>query len=182
MRKSNKKIDNKLNINFQKLHKKAVKPAYAKDDITNAGLDLTAVTMVETDNYIEYGTGIAVEIPQGYLGLLMPRSSNSKYDLLLCNGIGLIDSNYRGELKFRFKKIINPTKNKFSLNVIKNWFGIKDVTLESQENYKCYKIGEQVGQLVILPYPTITLNLVDELSETNRGSGGFGSTTITDNV
>ena len=126
----------------------AVKPSYAKDG--DAGLDLTATHMTWEENFIEYGTGIAVEIPEGYVGLVFPRSSVSKREnFYLKNSVGVIDSGYRGEIKLRFNK--------------------------SEEHYGA---GEKIGQLIILPYPTIYLEEVNELSSTDRGQGGFGSTGI----
>lgn len=139
-------------INFKKLHPNAVKPEYAKPG--DAGMDLTAVSVEYADQYIEYDTGIAVEIPNGYCGLIFPRSSNSKMDLQLCNSVGVIDSTYRGPIKLRFRRIMNPMTNKVQI----------------------YQVGDRVGQLMILPYPKVLFHQVDELSSTERGSGGFGST------
>ncbi len=58
----------------------------------DAGMDMTAIVINTTENYIEYDTGIAMEIPEGYVGLLFPRSSNSQKDLLMCNSVGVVDS------------------------------------------------------------------------------------------
>ena len=139
---------NKLKVKFKKLYVDAVTPSYAKDG--DAGLDLTATHMTFDENFIEYGTGIAVEIPEGYVGLIFPRSSVSKKEnFYLKNSVGVIDSGYRGEIKLRFNK--------------------------SEEHYGA---GEKIGQLIILPYPTIYLEEVEELSSTERGQGGFGSTGI----
>ena len=142
--------ENTLKVRFKKLYEDAVTPSYAKDG--DAGLDLTAhtVTSIVSDTYIEYGTGIAVEIPQGYVGLVFPRSSVSKKEnFYLKNSVGVIDSGYRGEIKLRFN--------------------------QSDSHYQA---GEKVGQLIIIPYPTIYLEQVEELSSTERGEGGFGSTGI----
>ena len=139
---------NKLKVKFKKLYVDAVKPSYAKDG--DAGLDLTAYTVSSIVNatYIEYGTGIAVEIPHGYVGLIFPRSSVSKKEnFYLKNSVGVIDSGYRGEILLRFN------------------------TSDSR-----YDAGEKIGQLIILPYPTIQLEEVEDLSSTERGEGGFGST------
>jgi dUTP pyrophosphatase len=142
--------DNRLKVRFKKLHPNAVTPTYAKDG--DAGLDLTAITMNENLGvpYIEYGTGIAVEIPKGYVGLIFPRSSVSKLEnFYLKNAVGVIDSGYRGELMLRFNK-----------------------------SFSFYKVGDKIGQLIIIPYPTIYLEEVEELSVTDRNEGGFGSTGI----
>ena len=137
---------NSLKVRFKKLYEDAVTPSYAKNG--DAGLDLTATHMTFDENFIEYGTGIAVEIPEGYVGLVFPRSSVSKKEnFYLKNSVGVIDSGYRGEIKLRFN--------------------------QSDSHYQA---GEKVGQLIILPYPTIQLEEVEELSSTDRGQGGFGST------
>lgn len=138
-------LANTTKVKFKKLHSDAVAPSYAKDG--DAGLDLTATHMTFEENFIEYGTGIAVEIPHGYVGLVFPRSSVSKKEnFYLKNSVGVIDSGYRGEIKLRF-------------NV-------------SDDHYT---VGDKVGQLIILPYPTIQLEEVETLSSTERGDGGFGS-------
>ena len=83
---------NKLKVHVKKLHPDAVIPQYAKDG--DAGMDLVAVSSQYTQDYISYKTGLAFEIPQGYVGLLFPRSSNSKKNLLLTNSVGVIDSKH----------------------------------------------------------------------------------------
>lgn len=139
----------KLKVRIKKLDENAVVPQYSK--LGDAGLDLTAVSIDDTrSEYISYDTGIAVEIPEGYVGLVFPRSSISKYDLILANSVGIIDSNYRGSIQLRFKRVDLP-----------------------HENY--YQIEDRIGQLMIIPYPQIEFETVEELSETQRGEGGFGS-------
>lgn len=85
------KLISNMEIKIKKLDKNAVIPKYSK--YGDAGMDLVA-TSVDYSNeyYIEYGTGLAIEIPEGYVGYIFPRSSNSKYDLQLCNSVGIIDS------------------------------------------------------------------------------------------
>ena len=92
-----------MKVKFKKLVKTAVVPAYAK--VGDAGLDMVATkhSINPDHNFIQYHTGIAVEIPEGHVGLLFPRSSISKTDLRLANGVGVIDSGYRGEVVFRYK-------------------------------------------------------------------------------
>jgi dUTP pyrophosphatase len=139
---------NKMKVRFKKLHPDAVTPTYAKDG--DAGLDLTAISKTNADTFIQYGTGIAIEIPKGYVGLIFPRSSVSKLEnFYLKNSVGVIDSGYRGELMLRFNK-----------------------------SFSFYEVGDKIGQLIIIPYPTIYLEEVDELSSTDRGEGGFGSTGV----
>ena len=136
-----------MEVKVKKLTPNAVINSYAKPG--DAGIDLVAVSAtVDSMGNISYGTGLAFEIPEGYMGLLFPRSSNCKQDLYLTNSVGLIDSSYRGEVTLKYR----PTG----------------------KNH--YKVGDRVGQLVIMPYPQITLVEADNLSETERGIGGFGST------
>ena len=95
-----------MKVNVKKLDSNAVVPTYGRHG--DAGMDLTAISK----NYDEhgnvcYGTGLAFEIPNGFVGLLFPRSSNTKKDLILGNSVGMIDSGYRGEVVLKFKAI-NP--------------------------------------------------------------------------
>lgn len=135
-----------MQIKIKKMHPDAVIPSYSK--IGDAGLDLTAVSVTETIGYLEYSTGLAFEIPEGFVGLLFPRSSISNKGLILANSIGVLDSNFRGEVTFRFKYITNT---------------------------EIYKIGDRIGQIVIMPIPTVEFVEVYTLAETNRGTGGYGS-------
>jgi dUTP pyrophosphatase len=137
-----------LNVKLKKLSVNAVVPEYSKDG--DAGLDLTVSSVIEENEHlILYGFGLSLEIPHGYVGLVFPRSSIKNYGLILSNCVGVIDSNYRGEIMAYFRK----TKDKSSI----------------------YGVGERACQMIILPYPRINLIISDELSDTNRGSGGFGS-------
>lgn len=142
-------MQEELIINIKKTNELATIPKYAHS--TDAGMDLVAVSMNDTDEYIEYDTGIALEIPKGYVGLVFPRSSVSKLDLVQANSVGVIDSSYRNSIKVRFKKL--------------------------KDNGVCvYVPGERIAQLIILPYPMIGFNEVEKLSDSDRGLGGFGST------
>ena len=107
-----------------------------------------------------YGTGLAFEIPLGFVGYIFPRSSNAKKDLILSNSVGVIDSGYRGEVMFKFK----PS----------DYFAINRDNV--YEDGPIYSIGDRVGQLIIMPIPKIEFIEVDELSRTDRGIEGFGST------
>lgn len=143
----------KLNVKIKKIHPNAIIPSYAKDG--DAGLDLTATEIIsETPFQISYGTGISLEIPKGYVGLVFPRSSIRKYDLALTNCVGVIDSGYRGEIQATFKKT--------------NWL--------KGNNSEKYQIGDRIAQIMIIPYPNIYFIEVDSLTDTDRGQGGFGST------
>lgn len=136
-----------MQIKFKKLSENAILPKYGRDG--DAGLDLVVTSIVyTTSKTIKYGFDLAIEIPVGYVGLLFPRSSIEKYGLILSNSIGVIDSNYRGEIMATFKYLSSGNQ---------------------------YDIGDKAVQLIILPYPIINPIFVDELSETNRGEKGFGS-------
>ena len=161
-----------MKINFKLNHPNAEIPSYSQEG--DIGLDLTAVSITVTDKYIEYDTGICVEIPEGYGGFVFPRSSNSKKDLILSNSVGVIDQNYRGSIKFRFKINHNENFDFTLLNMENELVEIIDPTgvINSTE---LYNIGDRIGQLVILPCPKIEPNKVHELSDTERGDKGFGS-------
>jgi dUTP pyrophosphatase len=137
-------------LKFKKLNDTAIIPSYAKPG--DAGLDLVATEVLEESmQQIKYGTGIAVEIPEGYVGLLFPRSSVSKTNLSLANSVGVIDSGYRGQIMCVFNKVNN-------------------LMLSS------YNVGDKIAQLVIVACPQFIVKEVTELSDTERGEGGFGST------
>ena len=142
-----------MEVKIKKLNPKAVIPSYATSG--DAGMDLIATSIIsETPSQITYGLGIALEIPEGFVGLVFPRSSIRKTRLQLSNSVGVIDSGYRGELQATFNKITT--------------------TIENQKND--YKVGDRVCQIMIIPHPTIEFEETDELSDTERGEGGFGST------
>ena len=139
-----------VNVKIRKVHPDAVLPVRAHR--TDAGMDVTAVSMEMTEDYIEYDTGLQFQLPEGYVMLIFPRSSNSKKDLLMCNSVGVLDAGYTGNLKFRFK-----------------------LTTEGYTE-KIYNPGDKVGQIIILPYPEVTFTETDNFEATDRGDGGFGST------
>lgn len=138
-----------MEVRIKKLHPDAVIPTYAKDG--DVGMDLTATSIsLDPQGNVVYGTGLAFEIPYGYVGLVFPRSSLSRKDLVLSNSVGVIDSGYRGEVTFKFKRTKSPATG--------------------------YEVGDRIGQIIIMPYPKIEFVESDELSETERGTGGYGST------
>lgn len=157
------KHENGLKVKFKKLHPQAVVPKYAKPG--DAGLDLTATGITSTEGKIIYNTGLAVEIPEGYVGLIFPRSSIHKKSLRLTNCVGVVDSGYRGEIKFVFDA---PT-------MVRSSFMSPDFE-ECIYYGNPYKVGDRIGQLIIMPFPQILTEEVEELSETERGAEGFGST------
>jgi len=142
-----------MQVKIKKLNPNAVIPTYAK--VGDAGMDLIATSIVsDTLDQITYGLGISLEIPEGFVGLVFPRSSIRKTNLQLSNSVGVIDSGYRGELQATFNKIQGVTE------------GVRER----------YLIGDRVCQIMIIPHPSIEFQEVEELSNTERGEGGFGST------
>ncbi len=141
-----------MKVRIKKLNENAVIPSYAKDG--DAGMDLVATSIISnTSTQITYGIGLALEIPKGFVGLIFPRSSVRKTRLMLSNCVGVVDSGYRGELQATFNKINNDSVS---------------------END--YKVGDRIAQIMIIPHPSIEFEEADELSDTERGEGGFGST------
>ena len=139
-----------MKVKIKKTHSDSVIPSYAKTG--DAGMDLVATTIISEEVFqITYGLGIALEIPEGFVGLVFPRSSIRKTDLSLTNSVGVIDSGYRGELQATFRKERGVVSKK-------------------------YGVGDKVCQIMIIPYPPINFVEVNELSTTERGEGGFGST------
>lgn len=138
----------KLNIKIKKLSESAKLPTKAHP--TDAGFDLYADSQSIDKNYnMVYGTGIAVEIPKGYVGLVFPRSSIASTDIMLSNSVGVIDSGYRGEVIAKFKRVTGE--------------------------FNTYKVGDRIAQLIIIPYPEVVFEEVKELSSSDRGEGGYGS-------
>ena len=136
-----------MKVRIKKLKENAVIPTYAKDG--DAGMDLVATRIInERLDSITYGTDIALEIPEGFVGLVFPRSSIRKTDLILSNSVGVIDSGYRGEIQATFKR----------------------------SGVYAYAVGDRGAQIMIIPHPPIEFEEADELSDTERGDGGFGST------
>lgn len=135
-----------MKIKIKKLVPEAVIPNYARQG--DAGMDICAVSKNETENYIEYGTGLSFEMPDNYVMLIFGRSSVTNTNLMVANAVGVLDSGYRGELKMRFRKN-----------------GPID-----------YAVGDRIGQILIVPFPNIEFEETNELSSSDRGEGGFGST------
>lgn len=140
-----------MKVRIKKLSENAVIPTYAKDG--DAGMDLVATSIKFDGTQVTYGTGLAMEIPEGFVGLVFPRSSIRKTDLSLSNSVGVIDSGYRGEIQATF--------NQKSL---------------SKDGQILYGVGDRIMQIMIIPHPPVQFIEVNELSDTLRGEGGFGST------
>jgi len=164
-----------VKLKFKKLQRDAKLPAYSKEG--DGALDLVATThsrkFSEDNNcyylYDELGFGISVEIPEGHVGLLFPRSSISDKVQYLTNAVGVVDSNYRGEIKARFKYDTNELRRSIKSDEHGN--------LRYSEAYIAprYDAGDKALQLIVIPIPKLEPEFVEELSETNRGSQGFGS-------
>lgn len=141
-----------MKLKFKKLSEAAVLPRKANP--TDAGFDIVA-----TEKYFdEYGnvcfkTGLAIEVPEGYVGMLFSRSSIYSKAQVLSNSVGIIDSGYLGELEFKFKILKEHVTNK---------------TI-------AYMPGDRIGQLIVIPLPQFEPVFVDELDNTNDRGGGFGS-------
>lgn len=191
-----------LRVKIKKLVPEAVIPTYAKDG--DMGMDVTA-TSVEYDRELDcfiYHTGLAFELPKGYGMLIFPRSSNRKTNCYMANHVGILDSGYRGELllcfkykdsvlsilsSFRSDKFIERIANnletkdvkRLAMALIKTSNDIINDDLELNNfmgNFAPYKVGDRIGQIVIVPYPTVEFEETDTLSESERGTGGHGST------
>jgi len=166
-----------MKVKIKRLSENSVIPKYAKPG--DAGLDLTATSVKEAEKgYLEYGTGLSIEIPEGYVGLIFPRSSISEKELYLSNSVGVIDSGYRGEIRFRFSfdfERWDSPENPIERDIYKYYESAEDECLKITTDAFIYGVGDRIGQLIILPYPKIEF-IEDELSETERGTGGFGST------
>jgi len=141
----------RMRIKFKLLSELAVPPKHATAGA--AGYDLTAARVdkpeMRNGRFVyKYHTDVAFEIPAGYVGLVFSRSSIVKTGAILGNCAGVIDSDYRGEISFVFYSMVNAP----------------------------YKVGERIGQIVIMPVPAVEFVEAQELSETERGKGGYGST------
>ena len=142
----------KINVNFKKLDKNAIAPAYATEFAAGADLySLDESVTIEPGRTVMVHTGLALEIPEGLVGLIYARSGLAcKKGVAPANKVGVIDSDYRGEV------IV----------------AIHNDSLYMQE----IAPGERIAQLVIMPYLPVEFEEVDDLTDTQRGKGGFGST------
>lgn len=144
-------MPNYLDLPIKILEGKAVLPETAYEG--DAGIDLSSIEEITLQPFERalVSTGLAVAIPEGFAGFVLPRSGSAiKQGLSLVNAPGLIDSGYRGELKC----------------IVINLDAEHPLTIG---------IGDRIAQLVIMPVQNVRLLVQDELDETQRGSGGFGS-------
>lgn len=148
-------VSNKFIVDIKLLDETAKPPTYAHDG--DGCFDFYANEMMELRmgmTSVTIGTGVAMAVPEGYVLLLFPRSGISKdTPLRLSNCVGVIDSGYRGEIKVLYDNIYT----------------------QGGKRYYCINKGERIAQGLIIPRPKVEFNIVDTLSETNRGVGGFGS-------
>lgn len=145
-----------LEIKFKKLIPAAVIPIPAHKG--DAGADVVAISKVFLKELgcWEYGLGFSTEIPIGYKGVIVPRSSISKYPLLMCNSPAQIDSSYRGEWKVRFKPVVS----------LEEW----------EMERKVYQVGDRIAQIFFEPVIEYAILEAEDLTLTERSDGGFGST------
>ena len=138
-----------MKIKVKRLNELAMLPR--KAHLTDAGFDLYATSKTyDEDGNVVYGCGLAFEIPEGCMGLVFPRSSNANKLLLLSNSVGVIDAGYRGEVTAKFKRLYPISRGE-------------------------YAIGERFAQLIVMPIPAAEFEEAEELSESERGVGGYGS-------
>lgn len=156
-----------MKVRIKKLSPNARIPKKAHS--TDAGFDLYATSRkLDDDGNIVYGTGLAFEIPEGFVGYVFPRSSISKQNLFLTNSVGVIDAGYRGEVTAKFKM---SQKAGMLEREGEHYFAIPTFP-----GCTVYEVGERIAQLIIMPIPAIEFTEAEELSSSERGTGGYGST------
>ena len=147
-----------IQVKFKKEHPEATLPQKAHK--SDAGFDVVSVSCQNVfsedgEKYIEYDLGFSTEIPEGYKGVIVPRSSISKYDLIMCNSPAQIDPSYRGTWRIRFKLVNSNSNSKARI-----YSPLKD----------------RIAQIFFEPIIDAVFIESEELSSTQRGDGGFGST------
>lgn len=145
-----------MKIKFKRLIGSAKPPTQSREGDACWDLTTTGIKAYIDGGFTEYGTGIAVAIPEDHVGLLFCRSSVSNKDLILANCVGVIDPNYRGEISLRFKTF----------------------PLTTFRQPETYAKGDKIGQLLVIPRPYLEFEEVEnlnELGQTNRGDNGYGS-------
>ena len=156
-------------------------------EIIFANENRKALLRIEPGSRALIPTDLFVSIPKGHFAAIYPRSGLSiKKGLTLSNAVGVIDSGYRGEIKFKFKPTLSymdfgATKDIHGFNKESDTFDFVGIAGDIQKDSvkaSLYEIGDRIGQIIIMPYPNISFEEVDELSSTDRGDGGFGSTGV----
>lgn len=145
-----------MTLKIKRLVEDAIMPIRAHKG--DAGIDLTCVNITQELNecgqlILVYHSGIAVQIPEGYVGLLFPRSSIYKKSLSITNCVGVIDSGYRGEVMAKMRSTTDVVPS-------------------------IYKPGERFAQLVLVEIPSYDIVEASELDDSDRGEGGYGSSDI----
>lgn len=169
-----------MEVKIKKLYKDSNIPTKAHD--TDAGFDLYACWKDFDDHgNILYGTGVAIDIPEGHAGLIFPRSSISRKSIYLTNAVGIIDHGYSGEIMLKFKTSYNHVRySRWWNNLLALFKGIeinKD-TITTTLAGNSYKVGDRIGQLIIIPYPSVEFKEVDELWDSERGLVDTGAQVI----
>lgn len=155
-----------MKIKFKKIHADAKIPVAATPEA--GAYDVFCTEVQVHDNYVVCKTGFATEIPKGYRVICAARSSITKTGWMLANGIGVVDSDYRGEWEFRFVALPKEVEKET------DYYG--QVDFYKLENYIFpYKAGDRVGQIFLEKIIPMDFS-EEELSSSERGEGGFGST------
>lgn len=146
-----------MNVKIKKVHPEAKTPVYGSEGA--ACFDLYAASIIDTtdDNgecTVTYGTGLQFEVPEGHVMMIYSRSGHGfKHGITLANSTGVIDADYRGEVMVKLTK--------------------RDTSIHGMP-----AVGERIAQAMIIPVEQVVFDEVDELSDTKRGAGGFGSTGV----
>lgn len=139
-----------INVKIKKLHTDAIMPTYGSDGA--ACFDLHCIGSAYVDSYYVFDTGLAFEIPEGHVMLVFSRSGHGfNNDIRLANCVGVIDHDYRGDVKVKLR-------------------------CDSLRGGLAVKRGDRIAQAMIIPYPKVGFVWAVELSDTDRGACGFGST------
>lgn len=191
-----------MNIKVKILDNNAKLPIYSTPGSACMDVTCTSIEYIkDIDTYV-FHTGLAFEIPENHAMLIFPRSSNRKTDCYMPNSVGVLDSDYRGELMILFKErngyfvenasqvfneLLQTVNDNFVVNLedemidyyhkmdIHN-FNSKIITEDNNIKPTPYQIGDKIAQIMIIPYPKVKFEIVNKLSATKRGEGGFGST------
>lgn len=156
-----------MKIKFKKIHGGAVIPTKGSEFAGCWDVTCTNIISSKDNDIVVAELGFAIEIPTGYVAVLVPRSSFTASQWLVQNSPGQIDSDYRGMCCYKFRAL--P-------------IGVKNIGTFFKPNYKFvypefpYKVGERIGQMYLRKIIPLEFEEVTKLSTTKRGSGGFGST------
>lgn len=143
-----------MKVGVKRLHPEAKVPQYATDGSACFDISTTTLAHIAPSDYQVFGTGLAFEIPEDHVMLIFSRSGHGfKNDVRLSNCVGVIDSDYRGELKVKLRS-------------------------DAEEGYLTVNPGDRIAQGMIIKYDRVQFEEVSDLSSTDRGAGGFGSTGV----